>query len=66
MLPSVLTGFTDSHFMRDLGITSYGFSPSLIPVEESAGVHGNNERISTETVEMGVGMLLEILEEVVW
>ena len=66
VLPSVLTGFTDAHYMRDLGIASYGFSPSLIPVEESAGVHGNNERISTENVGMGVGMLLEILERVVY
>jgi acetylornithine deacetylase/succinyl-diaminopimelate desuccinylase-like protein len=66
VLPSVGTGFTDSHFMRDLGITCYGFGPSLIPEEDAAGVHGNNERISLENVKMGLGMLLEILEEVVY
>jgi acetylornithine deacetylase/succinyl-diaminopimelate desuccinylase-like protein len=66
VLPAVETGFTDSHFMRDLGITCYGFDPSLIPAEDAGGVHGNNERISIENVKRGVGMMLEILEEVVY
>ena len=29
--PSVSTGFTDSHWFRDLGIASYGFAPFVIP-----------------------------------
>ena len=29
VLPSVSTGFTDSHFTRDLGIISYGFNPII-------------------------------------
>jgi len=66
VLPSVQTGFTDSHFTRDLGIVSYGFGPSIIPAGDASGVHGNNERISIENVKMGVGMLLEVLEEVVY
>lgn len=51
--PSVETGFTDSHWFRDLGITSYGFAPFLIPEAEESGVHGNNERISIENVRRG-------------
>ncbi len=29
VLPSVSTGFTDSHFTRDMGIVSYGFNPII-------------------------------------
>ena len=29
VLPAVSTGFTDSHFTRDLGIVSYGFNPLI-------------------------------------
>lgn len=66
VLPSVLAGFTDSHFFRDLGIVSYGFVPTLIPLEDRAGVHGNNERVSVENVKRGVRLLLEIVEQVVY
>ena len=65
VLPAVAAGFTDSHFFRDLGITSYGFAPLLVPGEDRAGVHGNNERISVENVKRGVRMNLEIVSQVV-
>ncbi|TDJ33308.1 MAG: M20/M25/M40 family metallo-hydrolase, partial [Gammaproteobacteria bacterium] len=42
VVPSVSTGFTDSHFFRDLNIESYGFSPFLFEAHEARGVHGNN------------------------
>jgi len=65
VIPSVSTGFTDSHFFREIGITSYGFSPSMVPVADSPGVHGNNERISVENVRRGTQMMYEIVESVV-
>jgi len=61
VIPSVATGFTDSHFFRDLGIVSYGFNPILLPVEEFSGVHGNNERVPVEQVKLGTKMTLELL-----
>lgn len=61
IIPSVSTGFTDSHFFRDLGIDAYGYSPFLIPKADQAGVHGNDERISVENVRRGTAMMLEIL-----
>ena len=64
VVPSVIGGFTDSHFLRDLGITAYGFSPVVIPFEDEGGVHGNNERISVENVRRGVTMMLEIARRV--
>lgn len=65
VIPSVVTGFTDSHFFRDKGIACYGFSPVLIPLEDYSGVHGNNERISVENIKLGTRLTLEILQEVV-
>src|SRR5574342_447501 len=44
IVPQVSTGFTDSHFFRDLGLASYGYAPFLIPADEEGGVHGNDER----------------------
>jgi acetylornithine deacetylase/succinyl-diaminopimelate desuccinylase-like protein len=64
VVPSVLGGFTDSHFVRDLGITAYGFTPVVIPFEDAATIHGNNERISVENVRRGVTMMLEIARRV--
>lgn len=61
VVPSVVGGFTDSHFLRDLGITAYGYSPIVIPLEDSGGVHGNNERVSVENIRRGVAMMLDIV-----
>ena len=61
-VPQVQGGFTDSHFFRDLGITSYGFAATATPIEDAGGVHGNDERVTEENVRRGVAMTLEILE----
>ena len=58
---SVSAGFTDSHFIRDLKITAYGYTPTVVPVEDSGGVHGNNERISVENIRRGVLMMRDIV-----
>jgi len=66
VLPSVSTGFTDSHFFRDLGIVCYGFDPTVVPAALEGTVHGNNERVPVASVESGVQHLLEILERFVY
>jgi acetylornithine deacetylase/succinyl-diaminopimelate desuccinylase-like protein len=66
VLPSVQTGFTDSHFFRDLGIPSYGYAPFLIPLADGGGVHGNNERISIENVRRGTSVMVEIVQAMVY
>ena len=66
VVPMVSTGFTDSHFFRDLGIVSYGFDPTIVPAELDNTVHGNDERVPVESVKQGVRQLLEILELVVY
>ena len=59
--PSVLGGFTDSHFFRDIGIASYGYAPVVRTVAQSQGVHGNNERIGIEAFNRGVQIMTEIV-----
>ena len=63
VVPTVSTGFTDSHFFRDLGITSYGYSPFAFRPEEFAGVHGNDERVSVENIVEGIKTLYKVLED---
>ncbi len=58
---SVSTGFTDSHFFRDLNIVSYGYGPRVIPEEDFVRVHGNNERIGIDTFNRGVEIMTEIV-----
>ena len=66
VMPSVSTGFTDSHFTRDLGIASYGFDPIIVPEKEFARIHGNDERVSIEGFRRGVRDLLAIISDVVY
>ena len=61
VVPTVAGGFTDSHFFRELGITSYGFAPFVIPEQDLGGIHGNDERIGIETFERGVAIMTEIV-----
>jgi acetylornithine deacetylase/succinyl-diaminopimelate desuccinylase-like protein len=64
--PYVSTGFTDSHFTRDLGIPSYGFDPVIVPEAEFSRVHGNDERISVDAFKRGVIDHLAIIAAVVY
>lgn len=61
VVPSVSTGFTDSHFFRDINITSYGFGPFLFGENEKTGVHGNNERISVENMIKGTEIMTDFV-----
>ena len=60
-----LTGFTDSHYFRRLGIVSYGISPFPLNQEQSRGVHGNDERVSLDALTFGVHFLCDVVVRVV-
>src|SRR6059036_1913801 len=60
-----LTGFTDSHYFRRLGIVSYGLSPFPLNQAESRGVHGNDERVSLDDLTFGVRFLYDVVARVV-
>ena len=63
VIPTVAGGFTDSHFFRDLGVTSYGYSPFVFAPGEFSGVHGNDERLGIENLKQGVHTLYQLLVE---
>ncbi|MEM7077699.1 MAG: M20/M25/M40 family metallo-hydrolase [Pseudomonadota bacterium] len=65
VVPTVAGGFTDSHFFRDLGITSYGYSPFRFTTAEFAGVHGNDERLSVFNMVNGVKVYYSLLDKFV-
>ena len=66
IIPRVTTGFTDSHFTRDLGIQSYGFNPIIIPLKEFRRIHGNNERVNIEAFKKGILEQYKIIEKFVY
>lgn len=66
VLSSVSTGFTDSHFTRDLGIVSYGFNPIITERGDPSGVHGNDERVNVEAFKRGVSDLRAIIRDLVY
>jgi len=66
VIPSVSTGFTDSHFTRDLGIASYGFDPIVVAEAEFSRIHGNDERVNVAAFRRGVSDHRAIIESVVY
>jgi acetylornithine deacetylase/succinyl-diaminopimelate desuccinylase-like protein len=60
-----LTGFTDSHYFRRLGIVCYGVSPFPLDQAESRGVHGNDERVSLDNLTFGVHFLYDVVARLV-
>ncbi|HSG90408.1 MAG TPA: M20/M25/M40 family metallo-hydrolase [Pseudomonadales bacterium] len=65
VVPVMATGFTDSHFFRDLGITAYGFSPLLLPASEFGGVHGHNERVDVAAFRLAVQRYHRVVTDLV-
>jgi acetylornithine deacetylase/succinyl-diaminopimelate desuccinylase-like protein len=63
VVPRVIAGFTDAHWFRARGIVSYGFVPRRLRPLETRGVHGVDERISIENLELGIDATLAILRE---
>jgi len=58
----MLTGATDRPTYRALGIVTYGFDPFRVEAADAQkGVHGNDERLSTENVGFGVRYLFDVL-----
>ena len=64
VIPSVIPGFTDSHYFREQGVASYGFIPFVLTEEEEKTVHGSNERVSIQNLENGVRRLVILLRMV--
>lgn len=66
VLAKMNAGFTDSHYFRQRGIPAYGFTPVLLSKDESAGVHGDNERISIRNIVDGEALVTQLVSELVY
>jgi acetylornithine deacetylase/succinyl-diaminopimelate desuccinylase-like protein len=64
VVPLLLSGATDSRFLREKGIITYDFCPFRLTETELKTEHGNDERIALENLRFGMKMLVEILKEV--
>jgi acetylornithine deacetylase/succinyl-diaminopimelate desuccinylase-like protein len=63
VVPTLIAGFTDSHYFRQKGIIAYGFVPiEVMRPEELKGIHGNDERISVDELGGGIRRTVELLK----
>jgi acetylornithine deacetylase/succinyl-diaminopimelate desuccinylase-like protein len=64
--PDMITGGTDSRFLRKLGAVCYGFQPMLADVSYGGikkGIHGIDEKISVENLVFGTSVLYDVVEK---
>jgi acetylornithine deacetylase/succinyl-diaminopimelate desuccinylase-like protein len=65
--PDCLSGFTDSHWLRDaFGTVAYGFFPMRTMDTEVAArlVHSADERIAVDDLELGVRFLRHVAQQI--
>ena len=62
VVPSMVIGFTDSHYFRQKKIISYGFIPVEVTSAEGKGVHGINERIGVKELAEGIKRMVDLLK----
>jgi acetylornithine deacetylase/succinyl-diaminopimelate desuccinylase-like protein len=63
--PDMLTGGTDSRFLRKLGAVCYGFQPMRTDMpygQMKSGIHGVDERISIDNLVFGTSVLYTVVK----
>ena len=63
VVPSMVIGFTDSHYFRQKKIVSYGFIPIEVLPAEGKGVHGINERIGVKELADGIQRMVRVAQD---
>ena len=61
--PLQTPGATDSRYFRAHDVPAYGFGPFVIDTKELRCVHGVDERISVENLELGIKIACDIIGE---
>jgi acetylornithine deacetylase/succinyl-diaminopimelate desuccinylase-like protein len=61
VVPSMVIGFTDSHYFRQKKIVSYGFIPIEVLPTEGKGIHGVNERVGVKELADGIQRMVQLL-----
>lgn len=63
-VPFLLTGGTDAKHVTELGTRVYGFAPGLyVGANEGRRVHSHDERVSIRSLQWGVRVLYEVVEQ---
>ncbi|MGR3177773.1 MAG: M20/M25/M40 family metallo-hydrolase, partial [Candidatus Anammoxibacter sp.] len=62
-LPHLIIYGTDSRFFRPKGAICYGFFPGPVTMEEYRKIHGNDERIRTESIINAVRIYYNVVRE---
>lgn len=61
VIPTFLTGTTDSRFFRARDIPAYGFSPFAVDAGDLKGIHGPNESIPVDEFLRGIETMRRVL-----
>jgi acetylornithine deacetylase/succinyl-diaminopimelate desuccinylase-like protein len=61
LVPSFITGTTDSRYFRERGIPAYGFSPFVLTGDEVRGIHGSDESIPLERFKSGLATMKKVV-----
>jgi len=61
LVPSFITGTTDSRYFRERGIPAYGFSPFALAGDEVRGIHGSDESIPLERFRDGLVTMKKVV-----
>ncbi|HZO80275.1 MAG TPA: M20/M25/M40 family metallo-hydrolase [Candidatus Binataceae bacterium] len=61
VVPTMIAGFTDSHYFRAQHVISYGFIPIELTAAQERTVHGVNERIEVKQLGDGIRRMVELL-----
>ncbi len=62
--PSLLFATSDSRILRRHGITTYGFCPAIIDLQEIQRIHGIDERISIESLINGTSLFKKTVKRI--
>jgi acetylornithine deacetylase/succinyl-diaminopimelate desuccinylase-like protein len=65
VVPSFITGTTDSRYFRERGIPAYGFSPFILAGEEVRGIHGPDESIPLAKFRDGLATMTKVVRSLV-
>lgn len=63
VVPRLSSGYTENQRFRQLGVTSYGFSPYTATAEEGSSEHGDNERIRVEELRRGFRVVYDVVNQ---
>ena len=60
-VPIQMPGASDSRFWRAIGVPTYGIGPFVIGEEDAKLIHGVDERISVENLELGCKIAYDVI-----